>query len=373
MVLDAWGRRRWVLALAVLLTFGFVFAQARFGLFTADRTVDSYSYYFASRALAAGASPYDSAALQALAPAEVDFVFPYLYPPLLAFLWTPLTALDPFQAHQAVMLGSMLLAMLNLALLWSLVRPSCHAGAWFLALTLLHAVCGPLVSTVRLGQINVLLGTLVLLALLHERSNHPTRAGFFLALAILIKVTPLVYLVDLVIRGRWRTVGSCALSGGALVVVTIPFIGPRPWGEFVSHALEPLPFNPPISLKGLLDAVGASLDADRGIVIAVVLGGLTAVLWRLMRRLPALRRETEDATAAWGMLTLFALLASPLTWHHHYYLALLPFAYFVPRAFERGGRSRLVWAAAALAVLLRYPGALHPVKPLATLVTFFLV
>jgi hypothetical protein len=359
--------------IAVAAAFLLVHAQARLHLLTADRTVDSYTYYFAAKALARGENPYDTEALQAGAPPEAGFVFPYLYPPLVALLWRPLTPLGPESAHAAVVAGSTLLAVVNLALLWRLVRPPAYAGAWLLAFVALHAVCGPLVSTVRLGQINVALGTLVFGALLCERSDRSAGAGFLLALAILVKVTPFVFLVDLLVRGRWRTIAWCAASALALVASTIPVIGVGPWTAFFDRAFTPLPFNPPISLKGILDALGRAWAIPRGIQLGLVLAGLSVLLWRLLRRLPALGSETRDPVPAWAMLALVSLLAFPLTWHHHYYLALLPFGYFLPRAFERGGRHRWLWTAAALAALLRYPGALHPLKPLAALVAYFAI
>jgi hypothetical protein len=284
--------------------------------------------------------------------------------------------------------------MFNIALLWRLIRPSRNPAGWLVLFIIAHAACGPLVSTVRLGQVNILLGTLVFGALLFERDDEPVLAGFLLSLAILIKLTPLVFLVDFIVRGRWRTLLATLFFGTGLTMGSVLWIGIDPWLAFLGKATQPIPFNPLMSLNGLVGAVGTQLGFPPLLTIAVFLVVLSIVLLRLVWRLPQLtgrRPGTEDGpasvppaarraspreapVASWGLLTLFSLLAFPLTWHHHYYLALLPFAFFTMRSFDRGWTSRgWVWLLLGVVVLLRYPGILHPIKPVASLLAIFLI
>jgi alpha-1,2-mannosyltransferase len=345
-----------------------VYLQARLSLFTTDRVIDSTSYYHAAKALALGLDPYDPQTLQRIAPPDSGPIYPYLYPPVLALAWRPLLAVTPARAHELFLVAGTLAAALNVALLLSVAPPPRHRGAWVIALVLFHAACGPLISTLRIGQINVLLATLVLASLHLLRSGRAGASGFFLALAILIKLTPAVYLLDLVFRRQWRALSACIVSLSGLVGATILFMGVDPWMSFATRAAKPLPFDPPMSPRGLVGSAMRAIGAPPAAIFwafAVTVLLLGALVVRKQRRLA---RETGDPTPCWGACTFFGLLAFPLTWHHHYYLALLPFWYFLPRAVESGRRGpALLWVTCCLLTLLRYPALLHPLKPLASL------
>jgi hypothetical protein len=96
------------------------------------------------------------------------------------------------------------------------------------------------------------------------------------------------------------------------------------------------------------------------------------VIVRLVRVVA--RTTPQDVTASWAALSIGSLLLFPLTWHHHYVLALLPFSYFAFRSHDAGDpRRRAFWIALALLALLRYPGVLHPLKPIASVLAVFLL
>lgn len=374
------ARRSSLIALGLVAALAVVL-QVTLRPLTSDETIDSYSYYFAASALAQGLDPYDTATLQELAPDALGFVFPYLYPPVLAVLWRPLTALAPGDAHAVFVILNLVLAAVNGALVWSLVRAELLAAdrsdaarlaGWLVLFVLAHAVMGPLVSSLRLGQVNVLLATLVLLALRFEQRDRPVRAGICLGAAILLKVTPVVFLVDLVLRRRWRTLSATFVGALAITGATLPWCGTDAWRGFARRTLDPLPFDPPMSLRGLIDALGDALGAENGVRLALYLLLVTVLVVRLARVLPRAAR-TNDVVGSWSALTLFGLLVAPLTWHHHYYLALLPMTVFTLRAFEPAPlRKRWVLAGLAVAMLLRYPGALHVIKPVAAFATLLL-
>lgn len=359
--LDRWGRGRvsiWILAATVGIG---IYAQAAFYLFTTVRTRDSYSYYYAAVALRKGLDPYDRVALNSLAPDRVGYVMPYLYPPAFAQAWSPLIALSPEAAHSTVVAVSTLLALLNVAILWSLLPRPPHQGVWLLAFLALHAVCGPVVSAVRLGQITVLLGTLIFGSLALERARHSGPAGALFSLACLTKVTPVLFVFDLIARRRWLTIASFTGVTLLLVASSVFTIGPEPWRRFLEIMAQPKPFEPLMSMHGLLaHAFGKDPSSAWALEVAWGVSALAlflVVVWLLKRD-----GKNGDPVKNWSVLTLFGLLASPMTWHHHYYLALLPFSYLVFR--EQTPRLRAIAVAVALLALFRYPGSLHYLKPL---------
>jgi len=347
-----------------------VFLQAWFGAFTGDATIDSYSYYYAAEALARQENPYDTATLQRLAPDELGFVFPYLYPPVVALAWRALLPLGPTLAHHTTIVAGVILAAINALLLWRLVRPEKNRGLGWIAFCALHAVCGPLVSTLRLGQVNVVVVALVLLALHAERKDRPVGAGLLLAIAILVKITPAVFLVDLFLRSRWRTLFATVGWAGMLVAASAVVTGIQPWLDFAVRVRDPLPFNPPMSLRGLVELAALPLGLGPLPRALAFLALASFVIVRIVRRLV---EAPADPVRGWSMLAIGSLLLFPLTWHHHYVLALLPFSFFAFRAFEsdqpkRGG----FWVLLAACTLLRYPGVLHPLKPVASFLAVIL-
>jgi hypothetical protein len=368
--LDRLGRRRSFLLVLSSAVFLFVYAQGALRLFTQDRICDSYSYYFASVAIKAGLNPYEPRILRELGATVSSPVYPYLYPPVLAEVWRPLIRLGPDVSHQVLVLLSTLLAALNAILLWKVFPKPRRAGAWLISFVLLHAVCGPLVSSLRLGQINVLIGTCIFGALLLEKQDRPWKAGLLLAVAIVIKVIAIILLVDLVARRRGKTLLAVALGGCALILGSIAIFGLTPWVEFLSFVPKPLPIWPPLSLRQILSSAGRALGIANpsfwmlSIPLAAALG--IALLPRLLRTW----RRRGDPTEGWSLLLLYALMVSPMTWHHHYYLGLLPFGYFVLSATRPAGRAAAVGL--ALAALLRYPAALHILKPIASAIAMYL-
>jgi hypothetical protein len=355
-----------LLALAVAV---FLYGQGAFYWFTADRTVDSYTYTMAATALAEGENPYDTDLINARAPESIGFVFPYLYPPPLAVAMGPLVSRGPFAIHDGFVVLGVLLALVNGWLVWRIAAPRARARGWLVLMLGFLAVTGPVVSSIRLGQINSVVVFLVLVALLAETRNRSWIAGGALACAILLKLTPFVFVAGLVFRARWRTLLATTVSAAVIVGGSIVAAGTDVWSHYIERMLTPLPFSPPMSLRGLSEWAGEQLGFPDSVATTLALVVITAAVAWMVRCLPRLR----DTESTWSFLALFSLLVSPLTWHHHYYLALLPYGVGLVQRVDEGAPSRAVWLWAGLAVatLLRYPGVLSPIKPIASFVALF--
>src|SRR5262249_54149933 len=91
--------------------------------------------------------------------------------------------------------------------------------------------------------------------------------------------------------------------------------------------------------------------------------------WRHQLRLPAAERALEGAASA----IVLGLLLSPLTWQHHFLFFMLPAWAWLARAWAEGPTAPApAVAALAALVLLRLPGALLEVRPVAAAVAFAL-
>ena len=189
--LPAQSARRWAAA-------GLLVAAVAWEAFAAvKRGGDFESYLRASRRLSAGENIY------------VDELFPYMYPPFLAFLLLPGAFLDPVAAKLAWYLGNVAFLALALVLLLRLARPAPQRRAWLVFLSLLFTLRF-LVDSFHRGQANILVLLLCVLTLYFLRRGHSAWAALFLAMAIAVKLTAVLLLGYFLIRRKFRFAGLVA-------------------------------------------------------------------------------------------------------------------------------------------------------------------
>ena len=304
----------------------------------ARRPFDYDCYEYAGRAILLGEDPYVVGLL-------------YLYPPLtgqgFAFAHSALAwaaglaggAPDPeaiwgvvFYLFQCAQLGLILLAY---SLLTRFARAVGKQAAPAHALVgLLLLVDNPLLRTLRNGQVNLWILDLSLLAILLAR-RIPALAGFALALAVHMKIYPLVVLLPLLLARCWRAI-AWTLAGGALIVLLQTDFG-RDWtvwrqfldfygrvypGEiaFRNSSFHSIAYN---TLRFLWVRPSGGLLAL--VQLASSIFGLAMGLWLLLRTLARERAAspTPDRLLTNGADALaFSLLMSQSVWEHHFLFAL---------------------------------------------------
>ncbi len=221
----------------------------------------------------------------------------YVSPPVLAHLLAPVTALPEAVAFVAwCLLGAAAVAFAARAL-----GPdaTCRRLPRFLA------GLGVLWIGLLIGQVNlfVLAGLMLVVGARDDRL-----AGAGLAIATLLRGTPAVFGLLLLLEGRWRAIGWAAIVGGVVALAA-------PFGEWSTYAdmvrtLLGLPTvsswwqASPAQIAGWLPLVATAA------VAAVVLGA---------GRLPAEARPLR-ATA----LGLWLVLGASTAWFHWYAFALAP-------------------------------------------------
>ncbi|MFF5478295.1 glycosyltransferase 87 family protein [Streptomyces sp. NPDC012935] len=250
---------------------------------------------------------------------------PATYPPFAALLFTPLTFLDTATLRTLATAG-------NLALLVVFVRQSLrlvgHArvdSAWWVAGVAVW--CEPVWTTLRYGQINLLLAVLVLWDLSRRPEARWTGVGIGLAAAV--KLTPALFAVFLLAtgvvarrrhgcRGPWlrhARVAATSFAGASLLAVAVlPYDSWRFWtrvvfaADRVGHAED----TANQALRGVLARLlhtpepGAAWALTAAVVGATGLGVAVAAELRGGR--------------AWAVTVcaVTALLVSPVSWSHHW-------------------------------------------------------
>lgn len=243
--------------------------------------------------------------------------YPFTYPPFAALLMTPLALLP----------GSLAAA------LWTGISAGCLAGAVVLVRSApvrrgapgwpVLVVCAgslalePVWQNFAFGQVNLVLMLAVLVDLLRPERRT---SGLLLGVVAGIKLTPLVFVVLLVLVGQRGTAVRAALTfAGTVLVGLVAFPGAATY--WTESLLDPSRVGPPAlahnqSVSGVLTrllgeepATWVWLAVAGPLAVAVVL--VAAAWWR-----------RGDRLLGTGLAALAMLLASPVSWSHHWVWAV---------------------------------------------------
>lgn len=242
-----------------------------------------------------------------------DFPLPFTYPPFAAVLFYPLTLL-PF-AFVALMwqLGT-------IAALYGVVRISQRllgGGDYRTAMvwTAVGIWMEPLRSTFDYGQINVLLVLAVLYAVYSARWWV---SGLLVGLAAGVKLTPAVSGLYFLGARRWAAVVFSAVVFFGTIGVSALVVGDQTRYYFTellgdANRIGPIGTSFNQSWRGGITRI-LGHDAGYGplVLVAIALTGVLAFLaWRAIG-------GARDRLGAIVIVQMFALLASPISWTHHW-------------------------------------------------------
>ena len=241
-------------------------------------------------------------------------VLPFTYPPFAAVVFIPFQLLGTTGARWVFTLGSVASYLIAVwAFGWRLRLP------WRqLALVALAGVAlEPFVRTILLGQVNLYLMALVVVDCLVIRSSH---RGWLVGLAAGIKLVPGVFVLYFLLQRDWRSALRAACGFLATVVcgaIVAPQDSLRYWtgGLFeISH------WGHAAVVDGKNQSLTGQLVRLSQNPSPLAVTGLVVVVAGLALGLVAARRQLRigDEMAALTAVAIAGLLASPLSWTHHW-------------------------------------------------------
>jgi alpha-1,2-mannosyltransferase len=309
------------------------------------------------------------------------------YTPFSALCFLPLSGLD----QAAVLILGLAVNVACVAyLVVRMLRAagvSSTAGLWGLsALVIALALwLEPIRLSLQLGQINIMVMTLVIADVLAPSSRRWT--GVLIGIAAGIKLTPALFIVFLIATGRRRAAATATATFVATVVAGFLLLPPdsrhfwlqRGFDDIRRISSDPLANT---SLKGLLLRMHWATGWETVVSGALAVAALTiAVLaWR--------RGQRVLAVAIVGMASA---AASPFSWSHHWVWFVPLLAHLGVRAYTYRSRTATValWALAAAfggwfiesqssppqsgLLSLRHPGLWDQLLPATYLFAFLLV
>lgn len=275
-----------------------------------------------------------------------DFPLPFTYPPFAAVIFYPLHFL-PFgvvaflwqvgtiAALYAVvrmcqrLLGAAAGDQRHTAMLWTAI------GIW----------TEPLRSTFDYGQINVILVLAVLCAVYSRRWWC---SGLLIGLAAGVKLTPAIAGVYLAGARRWAAAAFSAVVFAGTIAVSALIAGDQTRRYFTqllgdAHRIGPIATSFNQSWRGALSRI-LGHDAGNSYLMLLAITS-TAVLAVLAWRARTSRPDAPDPLGSLLVVELFGLLASPISWTHHW-VWLVPLMIWLgagPCSDRRGART-LLWA-----------------------------
>ncbi|GAB1646418.1 glycosyltransferase 87 family protein [Krasilnikovia sp. MM14-A1259] len=242
----------------------------------------------------------------------------FTYPPFAGLLMAPMAFLSFTVVVAAVTAATVLATAMVLRLLAERIIRKSGQPIWF---AFLVAVClallfEPVQETIGFGQINMLLLALVVLDLRYGVVRGSRWAGVGIGVATAIKLTPGVFVVYLLIAGRWRAAATAAATVAAATVAGAA-IAPDTSRVYWTMALW--------DTSRVGRASNPNNQSLRGLVARLHLGHATPVLWVLLVLLVAwcwlvrVRRAaaTGDDAGGFALTGLLGCLISPVTWIHH--------------------------------------------------------
>lgn len=276
---------------------------------------------------------------------------PFTYPPFAAVLMQPLVVL-PLWLTAALWSGACVLV-----LAWAINATLKACGSTYPALvvpalTAVALLSQPVWSTLSYGQVNLFLMAAILADALRPERRH---AGWLVGIAAGVKLTPLFFVAFFLVIGQRRAAGVAVGSFAATVLVGValaPSASIAYWSEILwdPSRIGGVEYAGNQSVLGTLSRLlGHEAPTSLWFVVAGSLAALSlvaaALLWRSTS--PS-ARPLAVGSAALGMV-----LASPISWDHHWvwlvpitlalWLSGLPRARVVAGAVVLIASSRAIW------------------------------
>ncbi|MFE3289817.1 glycosyltransferase 87 family protein [Rhodococcus sp. NPDC059234] len=272
---------------------------------------------------------------------------PFTYPPLAAIVFGPLSALTLDQASVALTVLSLaaLLAtvLLTLRSLGFVDRTTTWwtAGAVFAGALVLE----PVYSTLDYGQINIVLMALVVADCLLPKTPWPR--GLLVGLVAAVKLTPAVFVLYFLLRKDFRATVWTAIGflGGTAIGFAVTFSDSKQyWTDTLidSNRIGKPAYPGNQSITGMLARLG--LDPSLRTPVWALLCLLVLVVTVI-----AVRRAFASGQPALALTAtaLFGLLASPVSWSHHWVWVvpvLMIFGHLAFAAAPQDAWRRALWA-----------------------------
>jgi len=309
--------------------------------------VDAPSYYTAAKGITQNINIYDEEEFQNLASSlfgKSVLVFPYLYWPVLAQIFVPLSYLNPYGYFQFLFFFNVLMTFLCIFLIYCLLGlKNRKTNLPVIYLFLLIAYNIPLYSNLRNGQINLLVLNLVLASFLLLSHKKQFASSLLLCFAILFKIYPILLLALFFFQKKYRYIIYSFINFIFIFSISSLLFSINHWYEFIKMAMNNFLYGKQSefffdfgiqahnnSLNGFLSQIFLRNNLSRSYVLPVILLLILIIIVVFRSKLKSLF-QIKDMNLSLSLILMLTLIFSVITWHHHYIIMIFPLAYFFNR------------------------------------------
>lgn len=274
----------------------------------------------------------------------VPKAYAFIYPPFFAILMEPFTYLRYGVAYR---LWIALTVLLTIGSVWlSLLLGGSRLN---FALGLILAVglfsFSPFFQELAVGQVASLILFLCAVGVWLLSRSQDWPSSFCFAVATMIKLTPIIAIPILVIHRKWRWLAGYGLWMACLIAFSIWKVGWSAHDRFLHSALPSMSCG--VACSGDVSIVAFIQELILGYVPlglhtilppgACLISKAVSFVILVLAMLQFYRfRRDENLVLHLVLVILLSQALSPITWMHHYVMALLPLLYLWCRVRERG-------------------------------------
>jgi hypothetical protein len=340
-----------LLILAVML--GGIYFAHRSGANPNEYKNDFNVFYFAAQEIIEGRTPYQN---------SLGDWTPYLYPPLLADLLVPLASLplsvaaylwflmSAFSLFTALRMSARLAGYEKKEFVEPPSGGSFGKARWNLKVVLrtftpvitLLVVVRLVLDNFDYGQVNIIVAALAVAHVYFYSKDNKIASAIALVLAACIKITPVVFLLYHIAKGRVKFVTACvALMIAVTVLSFAPFGQPAPeaFHTFVNRTIKNeqgfnFAYHGNQSLRAAIERLKGNAEATDPASTTTMILGLVLLALAFFA---AFKAKSEIAAA--GPFFCLSVLISPLSWKQHFVILILPVTFLISEALcEPGAR-----------------------------------
>lgn len=249
----------------------------------------------------------------------------FTYPVFAALVFVPVGLVPEAVARVVMTIGSLagLFVLVHLSVLafrQATGRSRTRVLRYSVPITVVCLALHPVWDTFNFGQVNLILAAMVLLDILVVAS--PRWRGVLVGIAAGIKLVPGLFILYYVVTGQRRAAITSALTTVATMVIGL-LVAPGPsWDFWTKHAFSPertgaVYYAMNQSILGAVSRLLRNPEPPRALTYLLAVLAVAVALFaanRLYRRGETLMSVTVVAVAA--------LLASPISWSHHWVWAI---------------------------------------------------
>ncbi|UCC38400.1 MAG: DUF2029 domain-containing protein [Candidatus Aminicenantes bacterium] len=332
---------------------------------------DSPSFYTAAKGITKKIDIYDWEEFQTLADSifgKSEKIYPYVYLPVLAQIFIPLTLLDFPDYFLFLFIFNILLTFITIFLIYRLLelrKEETQLPLVFLFLIMLGNI--PLLTTIDYGQINILVFDLILLSMVLLKTDKKFISSFLLCLAIFLKIYPALFLVFFFFQKKYRYILYSLINFAIILFLSVIIFSPSLWNGFLNMFLNNFfsgeksnaffDFGAHMnncSLNGFLSQLFIGYGLPRACVFPTIILLLIILFFLFKSKIKELI-TWENHNLNISIILILILILSTISWIHHYVIMLFPVAYLFKRIIQERRYIYIIPFSLLLFFIMYYP------------------